>query len=250
MKTILYTELLKCKRASILWVIAAVIAIPTLISLFIGFGSIFVLHSPPKWSGFLVYSQTIMNMLIGPPAFAMLGSFMFSREYLEGTVNSTFLYPRPRALFFFGKLGVLFFLIAAIIIAIFLISLGLGLIFTDAPLPGDLFIGNVWELLKIILLQFLLVPIAILMGVLSRQVIAGIIVGVVGIASSILLLIANTPMHISVLNPYSFVAIIINSSLEAPLMTRGYGTLLFIFILCTAISYRFYVSSDVHSTGV
>ncbi|WP_106766269.1 ABC transporter permease [Paenibacillus faecalis] len=250
MRTILYTELLKCKRASILWVLAAVIVIPSLISFFIGFGSWYVLDSPPQWSGFLVYSQALINMLIGPPVFAMLASFLFAREYHEGTVNSIFLYPRHRALFFFGKLCILLLLIAAIIGVTFLISLGIGSIFTTTSLPFDLFTNKVLELLKIIGLQFLLVPIAILAGVLSRQVIAGIIVGIAGVTSSVILMIAATPFQYSVYNPYSFVTFIIDSPLEGPLMIRGFGTLLTLSILCTAISYYHYVSSDVQGSGV
>ncbi|MNS68496.1 ABC-2 family transporter protein [compost metagenome] len=250
MTTILYTELLKCKRASILWIIAAVIVIPSLISFLIGFGSRFVLHSPPKWTGFLVYSQALINMLIGPPFFAMLASFLFAREYQEGTVNSIFLYPRHRGLFFFGKLCVLLLLITTIIGITFLISLGVGSIFTTTPLPYDLFASKVLELLKIIGLQFLLVPIAILAGVLSRQVIAGIIVGIAGVTSSVILMIAATPVKFAVYNPYSFVTMIISNPLEGSLMLGGLGTLLTISILCTGISYYHYVSRDVQGAGV
>ncbi|AWB46060.1 hypothetical protein DCC85_19055 [Paenibacillus sp. CAA11] len=250
MTTVLYTELLKCRRASILWIIAALIAIPSLISLFLGLGSLFVLNSPPKWSGFLVFSQSLINMLVGPPVFAMLASFLFAREYQEGTVNSIYLYPRHRASFFFGKLGILFLLIATTIIVIFLINLGMGFLFTKAPLTQDLFVGKVLELLKIIGLQFLLLPIAIVAGVLSRQIIAGIIVGIAGVTSSVILMIAATPLKYSVYNPYSFVTFIIDSPLESPLMIRGFGTLLTLSVLCTAISYYYYVSSDVHGAGV
>ncbi|MBD8500856.1 ABC transporter permease [Paenibacillus arenosi] len=250
MTTILYTELLKCKRASILWIIAAVIVIPSLISFFIGFGSWAILDSPPKWSGFLVFSQSLINMLIGPPVFAMLASFLFAREYQEGTVHSFFLYPRHRALFFLGKLCILLLLITAIIGITFLISLGIGFMFTTTHLPYDLFIGKVWELLKIIGLQFLLAPIAILAGVLSRQIIAGIIVGIVGVTSSVILMIASTPLQYSVYNPYSFVTFIIDSPLESSLMIRGFGTLMTLSIVCTAISYYHYVSSDVQGSGV
>lgn len=250
MTTILYTELLKFKRASILWIIAAVVVIPSLISFFIGFGSWFVLDSPPKWSGFLVYGQSLINMLIGPPVFAMLASFLFAREYQEGTVNSIFLYPRHRALFFFGKLGILLLLIAAIIGVTFLVNLGIGSLFTATSLPYDLFTGKVVELLKIIGLQCLLIPIAILAGVLSRLIISGIIVGIAGVTSSVILMIASTPLQYSVYNPYSFVTMIIDSPLEGPLMIRGFGTLLTLSILCTVISYYHYVSSDVQGAGV
>lgn len=250
MLTVLYTELLKCKRASICRVIAAAILIPSLISFAIGFSSTVLMDSPPKWSGYLVYNQFLLNMIIGPPVFALLASFLYAREYEENTVNTIFLYPRRRALFYCAKMILLLVLIATIITAAFLISIGLGYVFAQDALPRELLVQKIVELLKIIGLQFLLAPIATWAGIVSRHVIAGVITGIAGVGSSVILMIASTPLQFSVFNPYAFVTMIIDSPLSLPLMIRGFTTLIILAALSLLSGYHCYVKREVQGGGV
>ncbi len=115
--------------------------------------------------------------------FSLIAGYIFSREFTDKTDNIIYSYPISRTKIFIGKLLTLYIIISFIYIVQFL-AMYLTLCIAWQELPAKYFIltdmkVNVYSLL----LQFLLMPIPILIGNITKNVIFPVVYGVLGAAS-------------------------------------------------------------------
>lgn len=203
MITILQTELIKLRRTMIPWMIAGVIIIP------IVFNFIYVMLSDNtgnttfNWSTAFVFVNFLLTILIAPIFYGSIASYIFSREYREGTVEAHFTYPYRRTSLFIGKMILIFLFIIISCFIIFGTNLIICLLFADVP-PPSLFLKNeVFNTINIAVTQCVLICITILASIAFRNMIAGILTAVIGCSTAIAMLFLSLGDW-QLLNPYFF----------------------------------------------
>lgn len=211
MITIMQTELLKLRRTIVQWMILGVILIP------ISFNFIYVMISgflgDPSfnWNTSLIFMNFLQTVIIAPIFYAGIASFIFSREYREGTMEAHFTYPYTRTFFFIGKLLIIFLFILLSCLLILSVNLIIVFLFADAP-PPPLFIKiEILNSLRISLTQFALVCITILASIAFRNIVAGILTAVIGCTTSIAMLFSPSGDW-QLLNPYYFSLVVTDLS--------------------------------------
>lgn len=117
--------------------------------------------------------------------FSLIAGYIFSREFTDKTDNIIYVYPISRTKIFIGKLLTLYIIISFIYIVQFLATY-LTLYIAWQELPSKNFIltdikVNVYSLLA----QFLLMPIPILIGNITKNIIFPVVYGILGAVSCI-----------------------------------------------------------------
>lgn len=115
--------------------------------------------------------------------FSLIAGYIFSREFADKTDNIIYTYPISRTKIFIGKLITLYIIISFIYVVQFL-AMYLSLSIAWHELPSNNFITtdmkvNVYSLL----LQFILMPIPILIANITRNIIFPVVYGVLGALS-------------------------------------------------------------------
>ncbi len=203
MITILQTELLKLRRTIVQWMTLGVILIPIVFNFIYIMLSGFLGNSSFNWNTSLVFVNFLQTVLIAPIFYAGIASYIFSREYREGTVESHFTYPYTRTSFFIGKVFIIFLLILISCLLIFSVNLIICLLFADVS-PPPLFIKvEIMNSMKISVTQCARVCITILISITFRNNVAGILTAVIGCTTSIAMLFSASGDW-QLLNPYFF----------------------------------------------
>lgn len=120
--------------------------------------------------------------------FSFIAAYVFSREYTDKTANILHAYPIGRGKIFFGKLITIY----TLIVFVYIIQIStkyLGIYIAWGALPSSKFISmdikvNIYSML----LQFLLIPIPVLISNITRNIIFPIVYGVLSDVIVVLLL--------------------------------------------------------------
>ncbi|MBM7717657.1 ABC-type transport system involved in multi-copper enzyme maturation permease subunit [Bacillus thermophilus] len=203
MITILQTELLKLRRTIVPWMILGVILIPIIFNFIYIAVSGFLEDSSFNWNTSLSFVNFLLTVLIAPIFYAGIASYIFSREYREGTVEAHFTYPYTRTSFFIGKMFIIYLFILLSCMLIFSVNLIICLLFADVPPPPHFIKTEILNSLKISVTQCAIVCITILASIAFRNNVAGILTAVIGCTTSIVMLFAALGDW-QLLNPYFF----------------------------------------------
>jgi bacitracin transport system permease protein len=140
MLSLIHIELIKLKRAKIVWVIGVFLC---LIPIFYG---ILLRNSqtsygiPSLLKTFMWNNATTLGSLIGPLLFGLLATYIFGREFVENTVKHIRTSPVALEKVILSKIVVLFLLCIVLLVVMFSVSLVTGLY------AG--FTGFYWEMLE------------------------------------------------------------------------------------------------------
>ncbi|AGY76951.1 ABC transporter permease [Clostridium autoethanogenum] len=128
--------------------------------------------------------------------FSLIASYVFSREFTDKTANTLFIYPSSRIKIFIGKLITVYIIIA---FAYFIQSISTYLtlyISWRNLLPSYLIVKDIEVNLYSMLFQFLLIPIPILIGNLTKNIIFPVIYGILGAVSSAFMMLMGIYMQV------------------------------------------------------
>ncbi len=115
--------------------------------------------------------------------FSLIAGYIFSREFTDKTDNVIYTYPISRTKIFIGKLLTLYIIISFIYIVQFL-AMYLSLCIAWRELPSKYFILTDMKVnVCSMLLEFLLMPIPILIGNISKNIVFPVIYGILGAIS-------------------------------------------------------------------
>lgn len=190
MFNIIYSEFLKLKKSYII-IIALIGAVFIPIVMFIEMGR------DTSIKNYIVNIDFFQIQIIYIVIFSLISSYIFSREFTDKTANVLYCYPISRMKVFFGKLITILILILSIYGINFLIRISI------------LYVGWGWEEVKEVLnceiktlvysllAQLLIIPIPILIGNVSKNIIFPVIYGVIGAISSIFMLLSGIYMQCS-----------------------------------------------------
>ena len=184
MLNIIYSEILKLKKSYIL-IIALIsgVLIPStrLISNIMNDYSIVPLND--RWRFFQedVFDIDRMSVLmVYIIIFCLIAAYIFSREYTDKTSNILYTYPISKKKIFLGKFITIYMLIVFVyLIQILTTYLGLYIEWGVLP-PIKFIIKDIKVNIYSMLLQFLLIPIPVLIANITKNIVFPIIYGLLG----------------------------------------------------------------------
>ena len=226
MVNIICSELIKLKKSFIIpLIIVSAVFIPSVIFISnFGFNYSNVerhLSAIDIVSNIDIFQIQFLNALLFP----ILAGYMFSKEFTNKTANILYSYPVSRIKIFFCKSIVTY----GLIITIYLINFVCILCMTHLTL-GFNEVKNIFIIeLKIyaisLILQILLMPVSILIGVLSKNILFPAIFGILSAVTSMFMMIAGVYMQLSPImipsmpiyyflnkDPIDFIAVILSGA--------------------------------------
>ncbi|MBY7142548.1 ABC transporter permease [Virgibacillus sp. NKC19-3] len=179
------SELRKLKRSSMLFLIPLASIVPVILSFVPAYlnyratGDMF--DTNQLFQGNIIF----LNLLIGIPLFALITGEIVVREYQLKTINYLFTSPGRRIQFLINKLMVIF----VYIVLTFVFSMCLTLIVVGlaaqadigSSLSSDLILSYLQLYGLSIWMQFLLVPITMMVSIATKNIIAPIILAIFGV---------------------------------------------------------------------
>ncbi|MCT4619336.1 MAG: ABC transporter permease [Marinisporobacter sp.] len=183
MLSLIYTEVLKLKRNKILWLLPIGGLLPSILNLMIIIGN--SKHYAIHWEGAFKNNFMFMTLIMAVALFSLISGYVFSREYTENTVNSLYTYPVDPAKFVFAKLMVIFMMIYVTLIINYGSILGGGLLAIQEPLTGSLLMETVKKQVIVGIMFFALAPVGAFLGVIGKNVIPPIVLGISGVITNI-----------------------------------------------------------------
>lgn len=129
--------------------------------------------------------------------FSLIGGYIFSREYSDKTADVLYSYSISRMKIFIGKAIVVF----TLIILVYILNVSSSLITIGLSLGLDE-VKNIVSLefktcLISALLQLLIIPIPMLIGMISKNIIIPVIYGVIGSVTSMFMMMTDVWMQLS-----------------------------------------------------
>lgn len=129
--------------------------------------------------------------------FSLIAAYIFSREFTDKTVNILHAYPVNRTKIFIGKLITVYILIL-FIYAIQFIAIYLSLYIAWGQIPSNsIMIKDIKVNIYSALLQFLLIPIPILIGNITKNILFSVVYGILGAISSMFIMMTGIYMQVS-----------------------------------------------------
>jgi hypothetical protein len=183
---LLYTESLKLKRNKILWLLPIGGLLPSILNLMIIIGN--SKHYEMHWEDAFKNNFIFMTLIMGVALFSLISGYVFSREYTENTVNSLYTYPVDPAKFVFAKLMVILMMIYVTLIINYGSILAGGVLVVKEPLTGSLLIETVKKQAMIGIMFFALAPVGAFLGVIGKNVIPPIVLGISGVITNVVVI--------------------------------------------------------------
>lgn len=117
--------------------------------------------------------------------FSLVGGYVFSREYINQTANVLYSYPVSRLKIFMSKAVVIFILICTVYVLNFvgsLITVGTCLGLEEVK---KIFFMEFMTCVTSAILQVLIIPLPIFIGIISKNIILPAVYGIIGVVMSI-----------------------------------------------------------------
>ncbi|WP_440897087.1 ABC transporter permease [Amphibacillus sp. Q70] len=179
------SELLKLKRSIMLLLIPLATIAPVILSLVPSYLEYRTTGNMVDTNQLFQGNVVFLNLLIGIPLFTLITGEIFVREYQLKTINDLFTSPGRRIQFLLNKLMVIFVYIVltfAFSMCLTLIVAGLG---AQSNIVSSLTSEVVLSYLQLygvsILMQFSLIPITVVVSIMTKNIIAPIIVAIFGV---------------------------------------------------------------------
>ncbi|TCO76880.1 ABC transporter permease [Marinisporobacter balticus] len=186
MLNVLYTEILKLKRAKILWLLPIGGILPSVLILLIIMGN--SKTSGVHWNWELAFENNIlfMSLIMAVALFSLISGYVFSREYTENMVNTLYTYPVDKSKFVFAKLMVILIIIFATLAINFGFMLAGGMFVIQESLNFHLLMEEIKKQLWIGSMFFVLSPVSAVLGVIGKNVIPPIVLGISAVITNVI----------------------------------------------------------------
>ena len=126
----------------------------------------------------IFYRQGNIITIFGPFIFALVTAYVLSREYSDRTINQLFTYPVSRVRIFAAKMGVIFTItaIASLLSCVTAVFIGFAKAIAG-DIPFDLIFSGIGMNLVVCIFSFGTIPIAAAVSIVSKNVIAPMVLG-------------------------------------------------------------------------
>jgi bacitracin transport system permease protein len=183
MFNVFYVEFLKIKKSKILWLIPVTIAVNVFLHILAATstGNMFTYRG---WAYYIGYGFQSIN-LIASIVFMLFAGFIFTREYHDRTISGMFTYPLSRLKVFTSKMLILIPVIVTITFLLFLFDLCIGRFVVNGNLTIEILIIYIKNYLVMVIVNFALIPAAITVGIISKNVTAVAVTSVICFSAEI-----------------------------------------------------------------
>ncbi|MBZ9625832.1 ABC transporter permease [Clostridium sp. FP2] len=173
MFNLIYCEFLKLKKSYLFLALAIIILLPPIL-LYIKW------HAEYKliiWDMYLFQEEISTTALINLPMYAFISSYIYTREFSYNTAQTLFSYSISRTKIFISKFLAILIMTGCIIILQLLVSVLAGLLVPHEPLTRGIVLGHLKMNLYILLAQYAILPIAIFIAQVGRNIILPMVYG-------------------------------------------------------------------------
>ncbi|MBA4495267.1 ABC transporter permease [Paenactinomyces guangxiensis] len=240
MVNLLRCEMLKLKKSYfLLIVVAGGLIMPGLMLL----GRLAANEGPREWREYFGNIEMAMFLFLGTILFALVSSFVFTREYTEKTVNFLFTYPIHRMKIFFGKLIIIYIVITSIYCIQFLATLATGAFLMEDTLTSQILRSQIKANVYSLLFQFALVPIFTLLGSVYKNLIIPIVTACIFTATNLLLISSSYKEYSSFFAPGLPVLALKNTTISFTPIVIISSSIFFFFL---AANFIYLTKADIH----
>lgn len=127
------------------------------------------------WNNYLIQVEQTNFMLKSIAMYALISAYVYTREVSCNTQNVLFSYPVSRVKIFLSKIVVVITIIFVTVVVEFLFSILGGLLLPHEALTRSIFMAHIEINLYALLIEIEILPIAIFIGLLSKNVIMPIV---------------------------------------------------------------------------
>lgn len=169
----IYCEFLKLKKSYFFLIIMFfILFLP--VSLYLGW---LAQGQTVYWNRFVSQVEQMNFLLINIPMYTLIAAFIYTREFSCNTAQNTFSYPIGRTKIFLSKLIVIVVVTFCIVISQTLLTFLLGTFLPHQELTKEILVGHLKINLYGLLYQYAILPMAIFVALVSRNIIMPIIYG-------------------------------------------------------------------------
>lgn len=201
MFNIVYSEFLKIKKSYlfIITLIASIFipVIQCIQSLSNNYDGVSEALRYTLMKGYRVNIEVVSFQFLYTVFLSLIAGYIYSREFTDKTANIIYTYPISRTKIFIGKLITLYIIIIFIYIIQFLaVYLTVYIAWNQLP-PKNIIITDLKVNIYSALVQFLIMPIPILIGSISKNIIFPVVYGILGAVSSSFMMFTGIYMQCS-----------------------------------------------------
>ncbi|MBU3201230.1 ABC transporter permease [Clostridium estertheticum] len=173
MFNLIYCEFLKLKKSYLFLTIAIIILLPPIL-LYIKWHAEYNLII---WDMYLFQEETSSTALINLPMYVFISSYIYTREFSYNTAQTLFSYSITRTKIFISKFLTIITMISCIMILQLLFTVLAGLLLPHEALTKSIIIDHLKMNLYILFAQYAILPIAIFIAQVSRNIILPMVYG-------------------------------------------------------------------------
>ncbi|MCB2353741.1 ABC transporter permease [Clostridium estertheticum] len=173
MFNLIYCEFLKLKKSYLFLTIAIIILIPPIL-IYIKY------HAEYKliiWDMYLFQEEISTTGLINLPMYAFISSYIYTREFSYNTAQTLFSYSITRTKIFISKFLTIITMTSCIMILQLLFAVLAGLLLPHEALAKRIIIDYLKMNIYILVAQYAILPIAIFIAQVSRNIILPMVYG-------------------------------------------------------------------------
>lgn len=169
----IYCEFLKLKKSYFFLVLALLVSFfPALLCVgWLGQGAYV------RWNRYIFQVESMTFLFINVAMYAMISSYIFSREFSCNTAQTVYSYPVSRTKIFIAKFIVVVIITLFMMILQLLLTILGGMILPHEGLTKEIILGHLRINFYALIFQYAILPIAIFISLLSRNIIMPLVYG-------------------------------------------------------------------------
>ena len=129
------------------------------------------------WNKYLFQVEQMSFIITNIAMFVLIAAYIYTREFSCNTANILFTYPMSRIKIFMSKLIVILVITLCITVLQILLTVLGGLLLPHEALTREILLGHLKMNLYALIFQYAILPIAIFIALLSRNVIMPMVYG-------------------------------------------------------------------------
>lgn len=169
---LVYTEIIKYKRTMIPWIISLGGGFAAFIALML----VMTGGLQKSWEVLIIRGLNLVNML-ALLLVAVISGYVFINEYHESTIGTIFTLPVSRLKIYFTKFFIILFMVFALYLSFFLLTMLFGMIFIGGLPPTDFMLKFFKIIFILSAVSFVLAPVTVMISIIFRSIGTYLLVG-------------------------------------------------------------------------
>jgi len=174
MYNVIVCEFLKLKKSYFYLIIVGLICFPPG---FLVLGWLMQDDAFVTWNHYIIQAEQMSFMFVNVLIFSVIPGYIYTRENSYNTASTLYSYPISRTKIFGAKMIVISFLMLCIMVLQPLLTILGGLLLSHETLTKEIFLSHLRIHVYALLYHYAILPVAIIIGLLSKNVILPMVYG-------------------------------------------------------------------------